>query len=184
MSEPDRASVDTAHRIANELFAEHPTGFEASSDAYRGHVHRGIDLVGLQIDLDAPTAKLLGVAAFFHDAGIWLDGTFDYLGPSIQRALDHLDGVDEGGRELVRTVIFEHHRLRRAKSDHALVEAFRRADLTDLTGGLIPSPGVSFRDYRRLAGRHPSYGFRWKLTVIFVRWTLRHPLRPLPMVKR
>ncbi len=183
MSEPIGGPAATAHRVADELFALYPTEFGALYAAYRGHVHRGIDLVGVQMDLDEATALLLGAAAFFHDAGIWLDDTFDYLTPSIQRALDYLDDVDEEGKELVRTVIFEHHRLRRARSDHALVEAFRRADLTDLTGGLILAPGVSFRDYRRLAGRYPSHGFRWKLTVIFVRWMIRHPLKPLPMVK-
>ncbi|NOX24154.1 MAG: hypothetical protein GXP36_13840 [Actinobacteria bacterium] len=183
MSEVTRDSVDTAHRIADELFSVYPTEFGAARAAYHGHVHRGIDLVAHQMDLDEATGKLLGVAGFFHDAGIWLDNTFDYLGPSIRRALDHLHDVDAGGEDLVRLVIFEHHRLRRARSEHPLVEAFRRADLTDLTGGLVPSPGVSFREYRQIGGRYPSHGFRWRLTVIFLRWTLRHPLRPLPMMK-
>jgi hypothetical protein len=183
MSESHVRAVETAHRIADDLFAAYPTQFGAAQCAYRGHVHRDIGLVGLQIDLDMEDAALLGVAAFFHDAGIWLDRTFDYLSPSIGRALDHLGSVNPSDDAVVRATIMEHHRLRRARSSHPMVEAFRRADLTDLSGGLVPSPGVSFRDYQDLAKRYRSCRFRWQLTAIFLRWVVRHPLRPLPMVK-
>jgi hypothetical protein len=183
MPEPHDRAVETAHRIADDLFAAYPTQFGVALCAYRGHVHRDIGLVGLQIDLDMDDAALLGVAAFFHDAGIWLDGTFDYLSPSIRRALDHLGSANPSDDAVVRATIMEHHRLRKARSVHPMVEAFCRADLTDLSGGLVPSPDVSFRDYRALANRYRSYRFRWRLTVIFLRWVVRHPFRPLPMVK-
>jgi hypothetical protein len=37
----------------------------------------------------------LGLAAFFHDAGIWFDGTWDYLPPLVRRAVAELDKSDE-----------------------------------------------------------------------------------------
>lgn len=98
-----------------------------------------------------------------QDAGIWLDGTFDYLPPSSQPALEHLGTIDLSGEAVVRATILEHHRLRKARSAHPMVEAFRRADLTDLSGGLVPSPGVSFRDYRDLAKRYCSHRSRRQL---------------------
>ena len=132
-----------AHQVANELFDRHRPVFGADEPVYRGHVHRVIGLVGRQVEVPAELAGVLGLAVFFHDSGIWFDGTWDYLPPSTRRATAALAPADRGHTELVASIIDEHHRLRRAHHPEPIVEAVRRADLTDITAGLVPAPGVS-----------------------------------------
>ena len=183
---PDNDPTRQAQDVASELFERHGAEFGPSLAGYRGHVHRVIALTAKQVELDGSSAQLLGVAAFFHDAGIWMDGTFDYLPPSINRAMDHLTAVgneDPADADLVRAIIDEHHRQRRAKHDDPLVEAFRRADLTDVSFGLVSSPGTGRSEYRALLKQYPSAGFRRGLVAVSAKWTLRHPLNPFPMIK-
>lgn len=179
----NQMSVTGAHGAAEELFERHGPRFGPALAGYRGHVHRVIDMVAAQVQLTDHEATLLGVAGFFHDAGIWLDDSFDYLTPSMERAADHLDGRPADDLALVSAMIDEHHRVRPARSDSALVEAFRRADLTDVSFGLIPAPGVRLARYRSLLKTYPSSGFRRGLVAVFISWVVRHPSRPLPMLR-
>jgi hypothetical protein len=126
---------------------------------------------------------VLGLAAFFHDAAIWFDGTWDYLEPSAERAVTELPEAERPYTGLVRALITEHHRIRRAHHDDPLVEAFRRADLTDVTAGLIGCPGVPRADYRALTAAYPARGFRPLLLGAFRRGLREAPLRPAPMLK-
>jgi hypothetical protein len=176
------ASIDRAHGVAERLFEVNAGVFGGDLRTYRGHVHRVIGVVGLQCDVPAAVAGPLGLAAFFHDAGIWFDETWDYLAPSVRRAVAALDESDEPHSGLVSSLIGEHHRLRRARHDDPLVEAFRRADLTDVTAGLI-APGVSRTRYRALVAEYPADGFRPMLFKAFGRGLRESPLHPAPMVK-
>ena len=176
------ATVERAHDVADRLFDGNAAVFGDDLATYRGHVHRVIGLVGLQRDIPAAVAGPLGLAAFFHDAGIWFDGTWDYLPSSVRRAVAELDESDAHHAGLVASLITEHHRLRRARSDDPLVEAFRRADLVDVTAGLL-TPGVSRTQYRTLVARYPSRGFRPMLLKAFGRGLRESPSHPLPMVK-
>lgn len=176
-------TITRAHDAADELFARHDGVFGSDTDTYRGHVHRVIGLVGLQVEVPDDVAGALGVAAFFHDAGIWFDGTWDYLPPSSRRAAEELGADGARHAPLVTALIDEHHRLRRARHDDPLVEAFRRADLTDVANGLVPSPGVPRRAYKELTGRFPCRGFRPMLARAFVAGLRESPLRPMPMIK-
>ncbi|MDT7588131.1 MAG: hypothetical protein QOE32_5681 [Pseudonocardiales bacterium] len=176
-------SIARAHDTADQLFERHASVFGPDLPVYRGHVHRVIGVVGLQCDVPADVAVPLGVAGFFHDAGIWFDGTWDYLPPSVRRAAAELGEADQPHAELVSSLISEHHRLRRARHDDPLVEAFRRADLTDVSAGLIPAPGVSRDRYRELTSVYPANGFRPMLLKAFGRGLREAPLRPAPMIK-
>ncbi|WP_300014286.1 hypothetical protein [Pseudonocardia sp.] len=176
-------AADRAHDVADGLFARHATVFGDDLDRYRGHVHRVIGLVALQAPLEGTTADAVGVAGFFHDAGLWFDGgTWDYLPPSIRHARAELGGADDHG-PLVAAMIDEHHRVRHAHHPDPLVEAFRRADLTDVTGGLVGAPGVPRAAYRALTARHPATGFRPMLLRAFRRGLREDPRRPLPMLR-
>ncbi len=87
-----------------------------------------------------------------------LDGWhFDYLAPSVALAVDMLG---EMGREAwaprVTTIVELHHRIRPIPGD-PLAEAFRRADLCDLTFGRLrpgfpPGAGASCDASFRLPG--------------------------------
>ena len=175
--------VTHAHEVADELFERNAAVFGRDLPIYRGHVHRVIGLVGLQCDVPKAVAGPLGLAAFFHDAGIWFDGTWDYLPPSVRRAVAELEGSDDAPySDLVASLINEHHRLRPALAEDPLVEAFRRADLVDVTGGLI-APGVSREQYRTLVEQYPPRGFRPMLLKAFGRGLREKPWNPMPMVK-
>ena len=176
-------SITRAHDTADELFERHAQVFGADLPVYRGHVHRVIGVVGLQCDVPAELAGPLGVAGFCHDAGIWFAGTWDYLPPSVDRAVAELDAADQPHAELVSSMISEHHRLRRARHDNPLVEAFRRADLTDVSAGLVGSPGATRAQYRELTRQYPADGFRPMLMKAFGRGLREAPLRPMPMMK-
>lgn len=177
------ATTDRSHQVAEQLFERNAAVFGDDLPTYRGHVHRVIGLVGLQRDIDPAAADAVGLAAFFHDAGIWFDDTWDYLPPSVGRAVAELGGPDQPKADLVEALIGEHHRLRRARHADPLVEAFRRADLTDVSGGLIGVPGAPRGGYRELVAQYPARGFRPMLLRAFGHGLRESPLRPMPMMK-
>lgn len=180
---PTDPAVDRAHRVADELLEEHAPVFGTDLAIYAGHVHRVIGLVGLQTPVPDALSAPLGHAAFFHDAGIWFDDTWDYLGPSARRAVAALPADQAEHAELVTALIDEHHRLRPARHADPLVEALRRADLTDVTAGLVGAPGVRRQQYRELTERYPASGFRPMLLRAFRSGLRESPLHPVPMMK-
>jgi hypothetical protein len=183
MTDMTGTGIGRAHQVADELFERHRATFGTELPVYRGHVHRVIGLVGLQLEVPDELAAALGLATFFHDAGLWFDGTWDYLPPSIRRATAALGPTERGHAGLVAAIIDEHHRIRHARHGNPLVEAVRRADLTDITAGLVPAPGVSRADYRGLVAEYPAHGFRPMLLRAFGRGLRESPLHPAPMIK-
>src|SRR5215471_296450 len=83
-------------------------------------------------------AKVI-VAAAFHDLGIWPDKTFDYLPPSIRLANAYLKGTGRSDwAPEITEMMLQHHKLTPLRDGRCpLVEPFRRADLVDLSNGLV-----------------------------------------------
>ena len=138
-------------------------------------------LAGQTADSDSKIA----IAAVFHDLGIWSDKTFDYLEPSVALARRYLKERPRCSWESeVSHMIRYHHKLRpyRAK-DGRLVEAFRRADLVDLTKGRFKF-GLDPTFIREVSTEFPYAGFHRRVLELALKWALRHPLNPLPMIKR
>lgn len=169
--------------VADELFNTHESVFGADLTPYRHHVHRLLGLVELQLDIQPELVRPLGIAAFFHDAAIWFDQTWDYLPGSIERAVAELRDDELQHADLVAALIDEHHRVRKARRSDAMVEAFRRADMADVYAPLLGAPGVKRSAYRDLVRRYPYEGFRRMLAKAFGRGLRENPLRPMPMVK-
>lgn len=123
------------------------------------------------------------VAGVFHDLGIWSDGTFDYLVPSIDLARDHLDARGESALfPLVEEMIDQHHKLRSAADHASPVELFRRADSIDVALGLRRF-GLPLSSYRKILKDYPDRGFHWRLIELSTRRLVQHPTSPLPMFK-
>jgi len=179
---PNQISPST-HSVADALFEKNAATFGKDLTPYRHHVHRVLGLVGLQVDVEPELVRPLGVAAFFHDASIWFDDTWDYLPGSIERSIGELQTDEKQHEALVTALIDEHHRLRRARHPHPAVEAFRRADMADVYSPMIAAPGVSRSAYRDLVREYPYEGFRRMLAKAFGRGLRENPLRPMPMVK-
>lgn len=178
----ERALVRHIQAIETILGA-HATALGGDFVSYRNHVYRVANGCLAMSGRDDALEKI-GVAAAFHDLGIWTDDTFDYIAPSVALARGYLvaQGRDEWIAEIDR-MIADHHKIT-ASTDSAqsLVEAFRRADWLDVTLG-FRGFGVSRRFVGRLFDAWPSAGFHRRLVTLTIgRWS-RHPLTPLPMIK-
>ena len=127
------------HPLVEEVLGFWQEALGTERAAYRGHVYRVLNyaraLVGSGKHDDA-----LAVASAFHDLGIWSDRTFDYLLPSIQRGETFRRvRTPSLSADLLARMIDQHHRLRRVVEgpEPEVVEAFRRADLVDVSRGVL-----------------------------------------------
>jgi len=148
---------------------------------YRNHVCRVAHFCCALHPCDADAARRVVIAACFHDLGIWPSLTLDYLPPSVERARDYLRANDRTDwAEEVALMIDEHHRLTAVQSP--LEEAFRRADLVDVTLGLVRF-GLPRERVAEVRARFPNAGFHRRLVRLGLGWIPRHPLRPLPFLR-
>ncbi len=150
--------------------------------AYQNHVCRVLNYF---LALTAPQSTVpesVLIAAAFHDIGIWTAKTFDYLEPSVHQAMAYLSsqGLTHMQAE-VEAIITEHHKIRAYQAHHkANVEAFRKADLVDISLGMVRyNLPPSF--VRSVKVTFPNEGFHWRLVTLTARQLRRSPWRPLPM---
>ena len=161
--------------------------------AYRNHVYRVINHCIIyakknDITLSHGDIEIIAIAGAFHDIGIWLDHTFDYLKPSLQRANNYL--VREGKNqwvELVSNMITEHHKITpyTLSDNHekeGFVEMFRQADWVDVSMGTLnfSMPRSAISEVRKV---FPYAGFHRKLMQLTLDRVLKAPFSPLPMFK-
>lgn len=124
----------------------------------------------------------LATAAAFHDIGIWTAHTFDYLSPSIQMAEAYLNQNRlNSWISPVSEIIANHHKLSSYRNN-PLAESFRKADLIDLSHGLI-SFGIPRKKIAETEMQYPVLGFRTFIAKEILKNIIRHPLNPLPIVK-
>ncbi len=165
----------------------HRQALGAFYEAYRGHVYRVLNFSLCLVARLAPATPdirpKLGVAAAFHDLGVWSDATWDYLPPSIRRMRAYLTASARASWSDELSVWVEmHHKLRPYRGPGAgAVEAFRRADLADFPGWRrFGMPAAWLSEVRRT---WPDHGFRRGVAVAVILGALRRPWRPLPMVR-
>lgn len=172
------------HPIVESLFETWETALAKDFLAYRNHAYRVLNFATALSDAEGEDLEKLAVASAFHDVGIWLDTTFDYLNPSIHRASEFLvaKGEDAWG-PVVGNIIRQHHKVlpwRGPEGD--LVEAFRRADWLDVCLFCLPTR-LSRSFLRRVQEAFPRSGFHRRLIELTLWWAKKHPFRPLPMFK-
>lgn len=152
--------------------------------ALRGHVYRVYHYCRALAGGGEETDAKIAIAAAFHDTGIWSHDTFDYLGPSRGLAAEYLRETGRAAWEQEVSCMIEfHHKLTAYREPGGgLVEAFRRADLVDLSLGMIRFglPRAFIRETRRV---FPIAGFHRRVLQFSLEWGLRHPLNPLPMFR-
>ena len=167
----------------DSLFEEWRTPLGADFVPYRNHVYRVFNLSVWWSAAVGVDVEKVAIAAAFHDIGIWLDGTFDYIEPSVVRAAKYLqDNGSEGWDDEVATMIRDHHKILATGADRTLIEAFRRADWLDVSLFALPT-SHSRAGLRSLLEVFPRAGFHRRLVEIGLAWGKRHPFRPLPMLK-
>ena len=172
------SAIETEIPLIETILAEHPGDLAG----YRNHVYRMVNFCFAQREFDEEQKEKIVIAGCFHDLGIWSADTFDYLPPSIALASEYLDrtGLQSWIAE-ISMMIDLHHRVRKVDSD-TLVETFRKGDLVDFSLGLFTC-GVDRRFVRDVKNHFPNLGFHRQLFLRAFRWTARHPLNPIPVLK-
>ena len=170
--------------ILDEVLQVHAAQLGGDFTAYRNHTYRVVNL-GLALSPGDPwRLQKISIAAAFHDLGIWTDGTFDYLAPSVALASAYLAkaGLGDWTPEIA-AMILEHHKISAYRGEEGwLVEPFRRADWVDVSRGLITF-GLSRKLMRAIFSTWPSAGFHKRLIQLELSRLRTHPWSPLPMMK-
>jgi hypothetical protein len=171
------------HPIVDEVLAANAEAFGADRAAYEGHAMRVLNFCAA-LAPQATDVDTVAIASAFHDIAVWPDGNLDYLGPSAERARQWLaERASPASPAAVSLMIELHHKLTPYKGEHAtLVEPYRRADLVDVSVGLVRFglPGEFVREVR---ARFPNAGFHRALARVIGGWLPRHPTRPFPILR-
>ena len=166
----------------DDVLNAHAPALGGDFAGYRNHAYRVMNLcLALSPSGDR---KKIALAAAFHDLGIWTAATFDYIPPSVALASAHLaaSGRSPWAPE-IETTIREHHKLTRYKPHPDwLVEPFRKADLIDVSRGLVTF-GLPHALIKDVLAQWPSAGFHKRLVQLSLNRLVSHPLSPLPMVR-
>lgn len=173
----------TAIATLDELLEDHAAELGKDFTAYRNHTYRVVNLCAALSSSNPEQLQKMSIAAAFHDLGIWTDGTFDYLQPSIRLASAHLAraGREEWTPEITE-MILQHHKISAWRGHpHWLVEPFRRADWIDVTR--LRTFGLPRTLLREIFAAWPNEGFHKKLVQLELRRLRTHPWSPLPMVR-
>lgn len=172
------------HSLMEQFFKQWQSELGNDLDRYRNHCYRVVNHCQMLKPLERAELEQVMIAACFHDIGIWLDNTFDYLKPSRDRVNNYLvrDGKNQWSAA-VCAMVMEHHKVTSYKGPNApLVDAFRKADWIDVSMGLLTF-GVPRKAINEIRQAFPYLGFHTMLTRLTAKNTLRHPLKPLPMFK-
>jgi hypothetical protein len=175
------------HPLVEQILDEHRDhagGDDEGYRCYRAHIYRVLNFArALVADDDGDRDDKLAIAAAFHDIDAF--SGLDYLAGSIraQDAWLQRTGREAWSAELA-VVVAEHHRVMPYKGAHArLAEAFRRADLVDVSQSLIRSgiPRAYVREVR--SAFDVGIFFTRMIPRLVVRNVGRHPLDPLPHMR-
>lgn len=177
-------TIDTRIPLLEDILEDWKDTIGPEYEGYKNHVYRMIHCCLALKDCSEEEKQKIIIAGAFHDIGIWVDNTVDYIPPSIPPAMQYLaeHELDAWSKE-IELMITEHHKLR-AYSDQSypLVELFRKGDLVDFSMGAVRF-GLS-KDYiARLKATFPNADFHKNLGKRATRWFIRHPLNPAPMMK-
>jgi hypothetical protein len=170
--------VVTAHPIVDAVLDRHCDALGDHLSAYRNHVYRCITYHQLLLGFSIPDVAALAWAT--HDLGIWTAGSFDYLAPSADLAAVYADEFGIADIDRLRALVTEHHRLRPV--DDRVTETFRQADLIDVSHGVLRQ-GIARSAIRAAVDELPYNGFHVFLAKGLTGHAVRHPLRPLPMLR-
>lgn len=151
---------------------------------YRNHVIRMATFCLLLEPCTAEEQKKIEIAACFHDIGIWTEQTLDYLPPSVLPANAYLKahGLVDWTLEITQ-MILEHHKIRTVENGVSpLTELFRKGDLVDFSRGVFKF-GLNKSTVSAVMDTFPNAGFHSMLVKRCAKWFVKHPLKPMPMMK-
>ena len=170
--------------LFDEILSEHEQTLGKAWTPYRNHCMRVLNFAVALSNDEPDTLAKLQIALAFHDIAIWTHETIDYLDPSAELARTWLaEQGKHGWRDEIADMVTEHHKLRQYNGPQGrLVETLRRADLVDVSLGLVRF-GLPRAQVAAVRKQWPNAGFHRTLVVLTGGQLMRNPLRPLPMMK-
>jgi len=176
--------IEASLPLLEEILGRWDKELGKDGPGYKHHVYRIVHFCLALRECNAEDREKIVIAGCFHDLGIWASGTIDYLPPSIALAKAYLA---QTGRKAwtneIELMIDMHHKLRQYRNDrYPLVELFRRADLVDVSLGLLKW-GLPGNYVKNVKARFPNAGFHKRLTQLAGLCFARHPLSPPPFMK-
>lgn len=170
--------------VIDQILQQYQLELGEQQQAYLNHCCRMAQCAIWLSHATAEQQQKIAIAAAFHDLGLWTQQTLDYLPPSEQLAIDYLkqNQRDSWQAEIV-FMIRQHHQLRANQyAQYPLVEAFRKADLVDVSMGLCRF-GITKQAYQALVKNYPVAGFYAFLMRSGLRWAIRHPMNIAPFMR-
>lgn len=151
--------IDQSNRV-ERLFAPYQDALGDDFMAYRGHVYRVITYAMHFLDGDQEALAMVETALVYHDIGLWTDKELAYLEPSEALALADNEKYGWGlDAQLLKDTIHWHHKVFPYRGPNArIVDAVRRADWIDATGGKVRK-GLSKDQIADVEAAIPNYGF-------------------------
>ena len=177
-------AIEASIPLLEEILGQWKKELGEDYTPYRNHVYRMIHFCFALHDCNEEERRKIVIAGCFHDLGIWSDGTVDYLPPSVVRARDYLkaNGLEAWSEE-IELMIDMHHKLRQYRDvRYPLAEVFRKADLVDVSLGLVKF-GVPGSTVKSVQAQFPNAGFHKRLMRLAGEWFGQHPLSPPPFLK-
>lgn len=171
--------------LLDDILDRHALALGEDYHRYRNHAYRVANFYWHLRPGDAEDLNILAVAVAFHDLGIWTANTFDYLAPSKRLAEEYLQTKGMTAMvPLIVAMIDHHHQISAvAPPCDPRIDTFRRADWIDVSLGLrrfdLPRAALT-----PIVSMFPRLGFHWRLVRFSLAHGVRHPLRPLPMLRR
>jgi hypothetical protein len=153
-------------------------------EGYKNHVSRMILFCFALKDCNDEEKEKIIIAGAFHDIGIWIENTVDYIPPSLPPAREYLQKRNlEAWSTEIELMITEHHKIREHRDkSYPLVEIFRRGDLVDFSFGLFKF-GIPKSYINQVKAKLPNADFHKNLGKRAAKGFLKHPLNPAPMMK-
>ncbi|MGK5093509.1 HD domain-containing protein [Deltaproteobacteria bacterium TL4] len=151
---------------------------------YKNHVYRVVHFcLALHPGNQEGREKVI-IAGCFHDLGIWTSHTLNYLEPSIELVKNYLKTENKNSLlDEIELMIYYHHKITPFEDgNYPLVESFRKADLVDVSLGMMRS-GLSKEQVQLVKNNFPNSGFHHTLLRLISSEFKRNPLKPLPVMK-
>lgn len=156
----------------------------AEYEGYKNHVYRVINFCLFLRKCTEEEREKIIIAGAFHDIGIWIENTVDYIPPSLPPAMEYLKNRNlENWSQEIKLMISEHHKITEYQdTNYPLVEIFRRGDLVDFSFGIIKF-SIPDAYIKEVKAKFPNSDFHKNLGKRAGKWFLKHPFNPAPMIK-
>ncbi|HQU84530.1 MAG TPA: hypothetical protein PKY59_15435 [Pyrinomonadaceae bacterium] len=178
------AKIEQNIPLVEEILEEWKLVIGKDFSGYKNHVYRMINFCLAEGEFTTDERRKIIIAGCFHDLGIWSEKTFDYIPPSVTLAKDYLqkNSLTDWFPQ-IGTMIEQHHKISKYEQEKdQLTECFRQGDLIDFSLGIFKC-GLPRTFIKSVKKQFPNNGFHKCLVGISIRWAIKNPLNPIPVLR-